>query len=175
MSFAVSKSWRAWSNAKSVAALSVVALALGIGSTTAIFTVINAVMLKPLPYAQSDRFVALYSATLNDADSYGANSFPDLNTYQQRTRSFDVFGWYKMGDFNVTSPGQPQHVNGIAVTPILIHNLGINPVRGQWFVDDGGAVISTALWNRFGSDPEIVGKEIVFNGKGYSISDIVTS
>lgn len=171
----VSQTWRSWKNAKVVALLCVVALAVGIGSATAIYTVVNAVMLKPLPYEYAERFVALYGTTLTNPEKYSSSRFRDLQTYQQRTRSFDVFGVYKTGDFNLTSPGEPQHINGIAVTPSLARNLGVHPVIGQWFSDDTGAVISTSLWNRMGKDPSIVGKAVVLNGRGYVVTGVMPS
>src|SRR5215831_14169533 len=132
MSSFISQSWRSWKNAKAVALLSIVALAFGTGSTIAIYTVVNTVMLRPLMYQHGERFVALFSATLNNSNSYGAHSLADLQTYQQRTVSFDVFGWFKFAAFNLTSPGEPQHVNGLAVTPELVRSLGVQPILGLW-------------------------------------------
>ncbi|MGH9719820.1 MAG: ABC transporter permease, partial [Bryobacteraceae bacterium] len=156
----LSQAWRSWKSAKSVALLSSVALAVGIGSTTAIYTVVNAVMLKPLPYQHGERFVTLFSATLTDSEHFGANTFPDLIEYQQQSQTFDAFGWYRPGDFNLTSPGQPQHVGGSAITNSLAHNLGVNPAVGQWFQDETGVVISHRLWNRLGGDRSVVGAAI---------------
>src|SRR5262245_39508784 len=122
------QAWQSWKSAKPVALLSIIAFAVGIGSTTAIYTVVNAVMLKPLPYQHGDRYTTRFSATLNDPKHFGANTFPDLIAYQQRVQSFDVFGWYRAWDFNLTSPGQPQHLRGAAITNSLAHNLGVNPI-----------------------------------------------
>ena len=150
---AFSHAWQSWKSARAVAALAVIAFAVGIGSATAIYTVVNGVMLRPLPYADGQRFVALYGATFSEPGQRSAHTFPDLEEYQQRTRSFDVFGWFRAGSFNLTFAGQPQHVGGAAVTPSLARNLGVNPIVGQWFADDQGAVISSSLWRRLGSDP----------------------
>lgn len=156
MLFALSHAWQSWKSAKAVAVLAFVALAAGIGSTTAIYTVVNAVMLRPLPYPESERFVALYGASVEDPAGRSSHTFPTLLAYQQRTRSFDVFGWFRPENFNLTSPGQPQHVAGAAVTPSLAHHLGVNPVLGRWFEDATGAVLSHALWTRLGADPGLV-------------------
>ncbi|MGH9631394.1 MAG: ABC transporter permease, partial [Bryobacteraceae bacterium] len=173
MLFVALHAWRSWKSAKAVAALAVIALAVGIGSTTAIYTVINAVMLKPLPYPDGDRFVALFGAAFSDPGRRSSSTFPDLLEYQRRTRSFDVFGWFKMASFNLTAPGEPQHIRGAAVTPSLAHNLGVNPIVGQWFQDQTGAVISSALWNRLGADRDIVGKAITLNGRHYTVTGIM--
>ena len=86
----VRQTWQSWKNAKTLALLSILALAVGTGSTTAIYTVVDTVMLRPLPYQYGDRFVALYGMTFADPESYSSNTFTDLQTYQQRTQSFDV-------------------------------------------------------------------------------------
>ena len=101
-----------------------------------------------MPYAEGDRFVALYGATVSDPNSRSAHTFPRLIEYQQRTRSFDVFGWFTPRSFNLTSPraGAPQLVQGAAVTSSLAHHLGVNPAIGSWFRDETGVVISHALW-----------------------------
>jgi predicted permease len=169
------QAWQSWKSAKAVALLATVALAIGIGSTTAIYTVVNAVMLRPLPYRDGDRFVALFSATLTDPKHFGSLAFPDLLAYQQRTQSFDVFGWFKLANFNLTSPGQPEHINGIEVTPSLANNLGVNPIIGRWFDKAGEpvALISHALWQRLGAKPDMVGMTIALNGRGYTVAGIM--
>jgi predicted permease len=166
--------WRAWKNAKGVALLAILAFAVGIGSATAIFTVVNGVMLKPLPYPQGDRFVALYGARVNEPGRYSSSTYPDLIEYQDRTTSFDVFGWFRLGNFNLTAPGEPQYLSGAAVTPALARNLGA-PALGQWFTDESGAVISTSLWTRLGSDPGIVGKPITLDDRPLVITGVMPS
>ena len=170
---AIAQAWRSWMSARSVGVLAVIAFAVGIGSATAIYTVVNGVLLRPLPYAHSDRFVALYSASFSEPEQRGAHAFPDLIEYQQRTRSFDVFGWFTPRSFNMMFGAQPEHVVGAAVTPGLAHNLGVNPVVGQWFVDGDGAVISNALWRRLGSDPAIVGRPLTLDGRPYTVTGVM--
>jgi len=138
---ALAHAWQSWKSARAVAALAAVAFAVGIGSATAIYTVVNGVMLRPLPYPDDHRFVALYGARFSEPRQRSSHTFPDLLEYQQRTQSFDVFGWFRPGSFNMTFAGQPQHVVGAEVTPSLVRNLGVNPIVGQWFLDDQSAVI----------------------------------
>ncbi|HWN87407.1 MAG TPA: ABC transporter permease, partial [Vicinamibacterales bacterium] len=164
--------WRSWKSAKAVAFLAIVAFTVGIGAATAIFTVINGVMLKPLPYPQGQRFVTLYGARTNEPGQYSSSSFPDLIEYQARTTSFDVFGWFRLGNFNLTAPGEPQYLDGAAVTPALARNLG-PPRLGQWFIDERGAVISTSLWTRLGSDPGIVGKSITLDDRRLTVTGVM--
>ena len=96
----VSQAGRSWKSAKRVA-------------FWPIYTVVNAVMLKPLPYAHGERFVALYGARFSEPEQRSASTYPDMLGYRQRTHSFDVFGWFRMKQYNLTSPGQPQHINGV--------------------------------------------------------------
>ena len=158
------------------------ALAVGIGSTTAIYTVVNAVLLKPLPYKQGDRFVAVYGGTLHGTTSgapidFTSSTYADVLAYQQRTHSFDVFGWFKLADFNLTSPGRPVHINGIEVTPSLVRNLGVDPAIGRWFADNPNdlyaAVISNALWRRLGASPNILGQAVTLDGRKYTVAGVM--
>jgi hypothetical protein len=121
---ALSQAWASWKTAPGVALLAVVAFAVGIGSTTAIFTVINGVLLRPLPYPSGERFVALYGARTTEPGTFMSSSVPDLQDYQRQTTSFDVFGWFQAGGYNLTAPGEPQFVPGAAVTPALARQLG---------------------------------------------------
>ena len=132
---AFSQAWASWKTAPGVALLAVVAFAVGIGSATAIFTVINGVLLRPLPYPGSERFVSLYGASTTEPGTFMAMSVPELHDYQQQTTSFDAFGWFRAGRFHLTAPGEPQFVPGAAVTPALARQLG-PPLLGQWFADD---------------------------------------
>ncbi len=167
------QAWRSWKSGKAVAVVAALALAVGIGSTTAIYTVVNAVMLKPLPYPEGERWVALYRGTFSQPNQWGGSTFPDLEQYQERSHSFDVFGWFRLDDFNLTSPGQPQHISGAAVTPSLAQHIGVNPMMGQWFRNDAGVVVSYALWKRLGGNPGIVGSAVAMNGRSYTVTGVM--
>src|SRR5262245_33647945 len=169
---ALSHAWASWRTAPGVALLAVIAFAVGIGSATAIFTVINGVLLRPLPYPNSERFVALPGARTTQPGSSNAMSVPELRDYEQQTTSFDVFGWFRGGPFHLTSPGEPQFVRGVAVTPALVRQLG-SPLLGQWFTDDTSAVLSSALWRRLGARPEIIGSAITLDQRRYTVSGVM--
>ena len=170
---AIAHAWKSWQSARAVAALAVVAFAVGIGSATAIYTVVNGVMLRPLPYADGQRFVALYGARFSEPRQRSAHPFPDLLEYQQRTQSFDVFGWFKPTSFNMMFAGQPQHVVGAEVTQSLARHLGVNPIVGQWFADDQGVVISNALGRRLGAGADIIGKPLTLDGRSFTITGVM--
>jgi len=171
------RSWRSWARAKSIAGLAILALAIGIGCATAVFTVVNSVMLNPLPYRDSSRWVALFGGSTLEPTRYSALTVTELKDYQQRTHSFDVFGWYKISsDFNLNSSGVAEHIAGAEVTPSLLEGVGVHPLAGRLFRDSDGpqvALISSRLWRQLGSDGSIEGKPIALDGQSYTIVGVL--
>src|ERR1035441_2388379 len=110
MSPFVWQAWQSWKSAKATALLAVVAFTVGIGSATAIYAVIHSLLLKPLPYAHGERFVSLLGGSLDDPASKSSLNLSDVLEYQQRMRSFDVFGWMQLPNYNLSAPGQPQYL-----------------------------------------------------------------
>src|SRR5262245_4976523 len=161
---AFSQAWASWKSAPGVALLAVVAFAVGIGSATAIFTVVNGVLLRPLPYPDSERFVALSGSRTAQPARFMAMSLPALRHSQQQTPTFDAFGWFRGSDSHLTAPGEPRFVAGMAVTSALARQLG-SPLLGQWFADDTSAVLSSALWQRLGAKPDIIGSAITLDNR----------
>jgi len=164
--------WASWKRAPGVALLAVIAFAIGIGSATAIFTVINGVLLRPLPYPNSERFVALSAAKTTEPGISLAMSVPELHDYEQQATSFDAFGWFRTGTFHLTAPGEPQLVRGATVTPDLARQLG-SPLLGQWFPDESSAVLSDTLWRRLGARPDIIGAAITLDDRVYTVSGVM--
>ena len=165
------RSWKSWKREKGLAVLAILALVVGIGSATAIFTVVDAVLLRPLPYTHGERWVALFAGDTHDPGHYGGLSFGDLLAYQERTRVFDVFGWFPVwGDFNLTSPGQPRHIAGLQVSPSLIASTGPRPSAGRFFAPSDGpnvALISHRLFTQLGQ--AIIGQPLTLNGESYVV------
>src|SRR5687768_3917427 len=102
----IAQAWRAWQGARGVALLAAAALAIGMGATTAIYSVVNGVMLKPLPYRDGDRFVAVFASATNDPEHYGHLQAPDAQAYMERTQAFDAFGWFREAGKNLSFAGQ---------------------------------------------------------------------
>ena len=169
---AFSQAWASWKTAPGVALLAVVAFAVGIGSATAIFTVINGVLLRPLPYPGGERFVSVYGASTTEPGTFMAMSVPELHDYERQTTSFDAFGWFRTGRYHLTAPGEPQFVPGAAVTPALARQLG-PPLLGQWFADDSSAFISSALWRRLGGGRDIIGSAITLDERPYTVTGVM--
>ncbi|MDQ2711000.1 MAG: ADOP family duplicated permease [Acidobacteriota bacterium] len=175
----LSQAWKSWKTAKAVAVLAILALAIGIGSATAIYTVVEAVLLKPLPYREGNRFVALYGALHSEPGKKSALPYDYLLEYAHRQHSFDVFGWFTPANFNLVFEHQPQHIDGLIVTPSLVDNLGVSPEIGRWFLDatrESGnthlAVISHSLWKRLGGHADILGEPVVLDGQSYTITGV---
>jgi putative ABC transport system permease protein len=169
----LSHAWRSWKAAPGISLLAVVAFAVGLGSATAIFTVISGVMLRPVPYQNGARFTVLFGALANEPGRYMTSSVADLVEYQRRTTSFDLFGWFRMVDATLITAGEPQYVQGVLTTPVLVRGLGVPPLLGRWFDDENSAVLSYALWRRLGADPAIVGSAITLDDRRVTISGVM--
>jgi predicted permease len=174
--------WRSWKSAKAVALLAATALAVGIGSATAIYTVIDAVLMKPVPWQHGERYVALFGARFHNTSKWQvySSAWLDLLAFQQRTHSFDAFGVLQFREFSLTSPGQPQHLRGVEVTPSFASSLGVAPVVGRWFGEAASeqgnvnlAVISSALWKRLGGNPKIAGQALTMDGRQYTVTGVM--
>ncbi|MFZ0882948.1 MAG: ABC transporter permease [Candidatus Acidiferrales bacterium] len=163
----------------SFTAIAILTLALGIGANTALFSVVNGVLLRPLPYAQPDRLVVLSEKSHNFESS--SISYPNFLDWQRSNSAFSSIAAYRSDDFNITGSGEPERVRVGMISAGFFEMLGINPVRGRLFNNNEDrlgaapvAVISAGLWERkFGSAPDIVGKSITMNGDGYTVIGVV--
>src|SRR5215831_3582398 len=113
----------------------VLTVALGIGATTAIFTVVNAVMLRPLPYADPGRLV--WVAEKNDRLNLPTFTTSLLNylSWREQAHAFDALGAFGFASFNLTGVGEPEQLTGGTLTPSIFPLLGVSPVAGRAFVD----------------------------------------
>ena len=149
---------RSWQHAKGVAFLAAAALAIGIGAATAIYSVVNAVMLKPLPLpegnASSPCSKAIFSI-LTESGPYRARTSRPFSTGATRST---CSGGHRGSGQNLVFGGEAHHVSGIRLTIPFAQNLGVDPHIGRWFTDETGVMISNGLWRRLGSDAAIVGK-----------------
>ncbi len=157
-------------------AVAVLTLALGIGANTAIFSAVDAVLLRPLPYPQSDRLVDL-SATNTEPVRF-AISYPDLLDFRGLTHDFTGVAGYSSQRYNLTGAGEPREVQAAFVTADLFDVLGVHPVVGSAFTpqqeNDPVALLSYSLWAQsFGRDPAVLGKAIALDGKSYTIIGVM--
>ena len=157
------------------AAVAILTLALGIGANTAIFSVINGVLLNPLPYPDPDRLVAVDSSSTNF--SHGSISYPNFLDWHRINRCFSFFAASRSTGYLLTGVGAPEELDAAAVTSDFFPLLGVKPVLGRSFVPSEDQIgvshvvaISTDLWHRkFNSSPDVIGKDISLDGIGYTV------
>jgi predicted permease len=159
--------------------VAVLTLALGIGANTALFSVVNGVLLNPLPFPQPDRLVMLNESKPN----FPTGAIPYLNfvDWQNQNRTFSSMALSRGYAFSFTGAGQAERLEGRWVTASFFGTLGVKPLIGRDFTtsdDQTGAaptvIISASLWQRkFGADPGVLGRTITLDGKAYSIVGVV--
>ena len=159
----------------------VLTLALGIGANTAIFSIVNAVLLQPLPYPDPSRLFVVYqpvSRGVGDRARFSAESFLDL---QRESRSFEALGAYAGTGFTLSDRGEPEFVMGQLISAELLDVLHVQPLIGRALrpeENEGGRdqvmLLSHGLWQRrYGGDPGIVGQTITANGKPYTVVGVM--
>jgi predicted permease len=153
--------------ARSFTAVAVLTLALGIGANTAIFSVINTALLRPLPYADGNRLVFVWNTKNGAPEPLGPGRMLDLRT---QATSFAGFAGISHISYALTGDGEPERISGSSVSSSFFDVLGARPLLGEPFhagaADPSAVVFSHALWKRrFGADPSIVGRTITLNGK----------
>jgi predicted permease len=155
--------------------VAVLTLTLGIGANTAIFSVINGVLLQPLPYQDPGRLMILGEKT-PEFDMMSL-AYPNFEDWQKENRSFESLAAHRWADYDLTGSGMPEHLSGRMVSAEFFSTLGIKPLRGRDFEareDHIGAapvaMISGGLWaRRFGANSNVIGKLITLNGQGYTV------
>ncbi|HEX5422800.1 MAG TPA: ABC transporter permease [Candidatus Acidoferrales bacterium] len=161
--------------------IAVLTLALGIGANTALFTVINSVLLNPLPYPHSGRLVAVYGTT--PGVYRGPITYLNFLDWEHDTGTLSSIAMYRNQDYNFTGSGEPERVSGFMISAGFFATLGIQPVLGRTFRanDDriGAApvvILSGGFWQRrFGSSPDIIGKSLTLNGVTYTVIGVIPS
>ena len=162
-------------------AVAVLTLALGIGANTAIFTVVNAVLLRPLPYPESDRLLFLYNTNLKRASGRGPFSLMRLDQLRSESRSFSNLAGFCNETFNLTGVEQPEQLQAARVSANFLQTLGVHPVLGRDFLpeeDREGAkpvvMLSYGLWQRrFGGNPDVIGTSLALDSQAHTIVGIL--
>ncbi|HEY8225712.1 MAG TPA: ABC transporter permease [Pyrinomonadaceae bacterium] len=159
-------------------AVALITLAVGIGANTAIFSSVNAVLLRPLPYANQERIMRV-----DETEGRGGMGIspPNLLDFQQQNHSFESIAGYTGGSFVLTGGAEPVRVQSLDTSTNLLSVLGVDPLIGRTFSDDdltGGqsrvVLISFGFWQRhFGGDRNLVGRQITLDGKSYSVIGVM--
>jgi putative ABC transport system permease protein len=163
------------------ALVAIVALALGIGANTAIFSVVNTVLLSPLPYREPGRLVWLYETNPTSDIKDEPVSLPNYNDWKNQSQSFEGMAAFVNAAFNLTSEGEPERMPGAYVTADLFSVLGVEPLIGRGFRPEENQVgnhrvviLSDGLWRRrFGASPQVVGQSAVFNGVPHTVVGVM--
>jgi putative ABC transport system permease protein len=170
--------WRTLLKKPGFTFVAIITLALGIGANTAIFSVINAVLLKPLPYKDGDRLVAVWGR-LKQVDQVELSP-NELADYRERSRTFAQLAASERTNLNLTGSGEPVRLEGQAVTANLFPMLGIAPLLGRAFTDEEDragarvAILSYGLWQtRFGGRPDVAGQTVMLDGKPYEVIGVM--
>ena len=159
--------------------VAVLTLALGIGANTALFSVVNGVLLNPLPYPHPEQLVSLHASKPNF--QHGSISYPNFLDWKKDNHTFSAMAVYRSLVFNLTGSGEAEQLFGQYITSDFFTILGTRPVLGRNFLPDEdrmGApplvMIGAGLWQRkFGSSPHILNKTITLNGSAYTVIGIV--
>jgi MacB-like periplasmic core domain len=164
-------------------AVAVITLALGIGANTAIFSVVDAVLLQPLPSQKPDRLVAVKPTEPGRRDDVGV-SYPAFLDWRSLNHVFEGLSAFRTDDFTLTGRGEPAHLTGAVVSANLFSVLGVAPIRGRNFLaseDQPSAsampvILSNALWrDRFGSDPHVLGESVTLSGQVFTVVGVMPS
>ncbi len=161
--------------------LAVLTLALGIGANSAIFSVVNAVLLSPLPWRESGRLVRLWESNPQRGWPRFSTSGPNFLDWVEQNRSFEIMAGWRFMSFNLTEGGEAERVEGGAGSAGLLSMLGVAPALGRGFMPEedkpgGGcvALLGHALWQRrFESDPRILGRAITIDGEGCTVVGVL--
>jgi len=162
--------------------MAVLVLALGIGANTAIFSVVNSVVLRPLPYPGSDRLVLIWETDLKDGITREGPSGPNFLDWKEQNRSFEEMGLLEVGTGTLTGEGEPEQVTGLRVTTNFLSMLGARTVLGRQFLAAEGegkarypvAVLTNGFWKRrFASDPRVIGKTFFMNSEPYTVIGVL--
>ena len=159
--------------------VAVLTLALGIGATTAMFSVVNAVLLRPLPYHDPDQLYHIDE--MNPKEDRGGVSPMDMEAFVHRVPAFEKMALLHWQNSTLTGPEGPENVFGAFVSRDCFPMLGTQPSLGRTFREDefrsgapGVVILSDSLWRRrFGSNPHVLGKPIMMNGQAYSIIGVM--
>ena len=162
--------------------VAVLTLALGIGANTTIFSVVNAVLLRPLPYPDSDRLVILWSTWVSQGIPFGGSALPDYRERRDQSKSFEGLGAFFYSDYNLSGRNQtPERVQGARVTPNLFPVLRVLPAMGRGFLPEEEQwgrhhviLLSHGLWQRrFGGELQILGHQITLNSEPYTVVGVM--
>ena len=168
-------------HAPTITLLAVTALALGVGANTAIFSLVNGVLVKPLPYDQPDRLAIVWERNVPRNRDRNVVSPANYLAWRDEAQAFDELIGFTGADVNLTGVGEPEELNGQRVGPALFRTLGVEALHGRTFLPEEAepgaelvVLLSHRLWQRrFGSDPTVVGRSITLSGRPTTVVGVM--
>src|SRR6202140_4586724 len=162
-------------------AVAVLTLALGIGANTAIFSIVNAVLLRSLPYPDPNQLVLMFNVPLQQPDALSSISYRDFALCREQNRVFSEIAGNAFHDLTLTGADEPSIVNAAAVTPEIFPLLNAKPLAGRTLLPEDGkqgaapvAVLNENLWrSRFGSNPTLIGQSITLDKRSFTVVGIL--
>lgn len=174
---------RTWLRNPGFTAVAVLTLALGIGANTTMFSVVNATLLRSLPFPRAEQLMTIWKGPVDNPDRLNIVSLPNYRDYQAQSRSFESMALFDSAGrgYNLTGEGEAEQVSGVRVTASFFTVLGVQPLLGRTFLReeetsgrDRVVVLSHALWvRRYASDPSIVGKSVQMDGQAYNVIGVM--
>ncbi len=159
-----------------LAITAIVTLALGIGANTAIFSIMDAVLFRPLPYPAAGQLFRIWQSEPRLSQRHLGTAPPEFAAYRDRTRAFSSVAGYQPASFDITNSDAPEHITAGRATADLFPTLGVRPLIGRTFTADTGrfAVLSYAYWQRhYAADPHVAGTVIRLNEQPYEIIGVM--
>lgn len=165
-------------------AVAILTLALGVGASTAVFSLVDAVLLKPLPFPQAERIVFPWRLPKKGVN-LGFDTYPwgrlDFLFFSQQSKTFEALGAFLSDSFNLTGSGEPERLNGLRVSAGVFPSLGVSAALGRTFTDqedrpgnEREVILGNALWRqRFASNPNVLGRAIGLNGAPYTVIGVM--
>jgi putative ABC transport system permease protein len=162
-------------------AIAVVTVALAIGATTAVLSLVNGLLVRPLPYRDPQRLILLLQHFKSQNLERIPVSPPEFKDYAARAHSFEKLGAFGFTNFNFAGEDRPERIAGATITADVLPLLGVSPIKGRFFEPeectfgrDNVVIISARLWqHRFNSDPQIIGTKLLLNGKSFAVVGVM--
>ena len=159
----------------------VMTLALGIGANTAIFTVVDAVLLRPLPYRAADRLVFVWSTWVSQGIPFAGSAMPDYREWRDRSQTVEGLAAFTYADVNLSGSGEAERLQAVRVTANLFGTLGVTPALGRAFTAGEEAfgahrvaILSDRVWQRrFGGDRSVLGRSLTLNGEPHVVVGVL--
>src|SRR5256886_2347781 len=162
-------------------AIAVVTVALAIGATTAVLSLVNGLLVRPLPYRDPQHLILLLQHFKSQNLERIPVSPPEFKDYETRAHSFEKLGAFGYSSFNLAGEDRPERIAGATITADVLPLLGVSPIKGRFFQPeectlgrDDVVIISARLWQRrFNSDPQIIGTKLLINGKTFTVVGVM--